>query len=82
MERPQIEYPCEWGYKIIGAEDAALKAAAQEILGEKDYEISFSNISRNGNYIALEVTTRVIDEPERNRIYLSFHSHPAVLRVI
>lgn len=82
MNRPNIEYPCEWEYRIIGPDDDVLRKAASEILKAKQYILSFSNISKKGKYISLALKTTVITEKERNSIYISLRKHPAVKSVI
>ena len=82
MKQPKINYPCEWGYRIIGIDGEALKNAVVDILGERKYNLSFSNISSGGTYISLELTTTVENEEVRNRIYTALGTHPAVKRVI
>ena len=82
MKRPKITYPCKWGYRIIGEDGEALKAAVTDILGERKYDLSFSNISRKGKYISLELTTVVETEEVRNRIFGALQAHPAVKVVI
>ena len=78
MERPKIDYPCEWPYQIIGSEEHALKQAVAEILGNNKYELSVSNKSSGGKYIALYVTTIVASEEHRNRIFAFLGAHPSV----
>ena len=82
MKRPKITYPCQWGYRIIGTDGEAMKCAVEDVLADKQYELSFSNISSAGKYISLELTVFVENEEVRNRIFTALSSHPAMTRVI
>lgn len=82
MERPEIIYPCQWGYRLIGTDGEAMKCAVEDVLSGKEYELSFSNISSAGTYISLELTVFVETEEVRNRIYAALSTHPAMTRVI
>jgi len=78
MERPKINYPCEWSYQIIGTDEKELKEAAVKILGNNRYKICLSNKSRGGKYVSLCITMIVASEEHRNRVYISLSEHPAV----
>jgi len=81
-EKPKIQYPCQWGYRIIGNDGEAIKCAVEDILRGEKYDLAFSNISSKGKYISLELTVLVETEEVRNRIYVALGTHPAVTRVI
>jgi len=80
--RLQIEYPCEWEYRIIGIDEEELRKLASEILKTKEYTLSFSNISKKGKYISLSLKTTVATEKERNDIYIFLRKAPAIKSII
>ncbi len=82
MNKPQIDYPCEWSYTIIGADENALREAAKAALGLKAFTVTVSNKSRSGKYTSLIITTNVLSEEERNSICKNLSAHPAVKIVI
>lgn len=82
MNRPKIDYPCEWEYRIIGLDEEELRRLVSEILKAKQYTLSFSNISKAGKYISLSLKTIVATEVKRNDMYISLRKHPAVKSVI
>lgn len=89
-EKPQIIYPCQWGFKVIGTdEDAvrgAVKACLEECLtretGQREYEIGFSRMSGKGNYVSLTLNLEVQDEAERNHLFQTLAKHSDVKMVI
>ncbi len=82
MNRPEIDYPCEWEYRIIGSDEENMRRAVVEIIKAKQHTLSFSNISKAGKYISLALETIVVTEEERNGIYVSLRKHRAIKSVI
>lgn len=81
-ERPNIEYPCEWGYKIIGTSQESLEACVFELMGSRDYTTGKGKSSSKGKFYALTTTCEVATEEDRNAIFKAFRDHPAVKMVI
>ncbi|MFO8053171.1 MAG: DUF493 domain-containing protein [Candidatus Omnitrophota bacterium] len=82
MKRPDIKYPCDWDYRIIGEGERLLKDIAAKIINDRDYSISISRKSKTGKYTSLDVKTRVLDESDRNKIFSDFSNHPGVKMVL
>ena len=78
MNRPKIDYPCEWEYRLIGPDEENIRRAVVEILKTKQYTLSFSNISKSGKYISFSLKTIVATEKERNNIYISLRKHTGI----
>jgi putative lipoic acid-binding regulatory protein len=81
-KRPQIDYPTVWEYKLIGKDVDKLLKAVEEVLPGLDYEVKFSNVSRNEKYYSLNVSVTVTSEALRDIIFQKFGSHPEVKFVI
>ncbi len=77
-----IEYPCDWHYKVIGANDGSLATSIHEALVDVEYRLSESNRSGKGKYLSLEVVACVQDEPHRYRIYNRLRSLGSVKLVL
>ena len=77
-QRPEITYPCEWSYKIIGNNiDKILEAIEIAASGLK-YDVTPSNISKNGNYYSLNMTITVPNEVVRDLIYQKLDSSDSI----
>jgi putative lipoic acid-binding regulatory protein len=77
-QRPEITYPCEWSYKIIGNNiDKILEAIEIAASGLK-YDVTPSNISKNGNYYSLNMTLTVPNEVVRDLIYQKLDSSDSI----
>jgi len=81
--KPDIEYPCDWRYKIIGDNiEIMLKAIDDLLLNKFNYDVTPSNISKKGNYYSLNLVVRVNDELERERIYNSLSENESIKYVL
>ena len=81
-ERPDIDYPCEWGFRLIGASEEALTVAVIEIVGDRPYRLEPSNSSRNGRWQSMRLTLEVLDEEDRLALYQGLGTHDAVRMVL
>ena len=81
-ERPEIEYPCEWGYKIIGRDKTALQAVISDIVGDRAYTTRGGNSSSKGKFHSLNMRCKVESEKDRDTIFKAFQDHADVKMVI
>jgi len=82
QDRPKIEYPTNWGFKLIGRDKEALLACIKEAMGEKEHLCSLGNASKTGKFRTYNASCIVDSEEERNRIFKYFEEHSAVDMVI
>jgi putative lipoic acid-binding regulatory protein len=80
--RPRINYPCEWGYKVIGNDVEKLLSAIDEATSGLEYSVTPSNVSSSGKYYSVNVKIKVVSEEERNVIYKSLENHNDILMVM
>ncbi|MBU1045347.1 MAG: DUF493 domain-containing protein [Candidatus Omnitrophica bacterium] len=80
----KMEYPCKWLYKVIGADRDKVEKALIEIiaLDKQNLKMMFSNISKNGNYLAFNVEIKVENEEQRDLIYSKLKKHPDIKAVL
>ena len=76
--KPEIEYPTNWEYKIIGADVDAMLAAVEESIQGLDYWVAPSNVSSNEKYFSLNITLIVPSEIVRDIIFQKLSNHPAI----
>ncbi|KIM02858.1 MAG: hypothetical protein KU28_11820 [Sulfurovum sp. PC08-66] len=81
-DKPHIDYPCEWGFKLIGKDAKALEDTIADILSHKEYRCHLGNASSNGKFISYNAYCHVDDEAERNALFKSFESHQDVKMVM
>ncbi len=80
--KPEIEYPCQWGYKVIGSDiDKILSAIEQASLG-LNHDVTPSNVSKNGKYYSINFTVEVPNETVRNLVYEKLEGSSGVIMVL
>ena len=82
QEKPEIHYPCDWGFKIIGRNKEKLEACIFDIMAHRNYKCHTGNVSKNGKFISMNASCEVASEDERNAIFKAFQDHCDVEMVI
>ena len=77
-EKPSIQYPCSWVYKIIGTDEDTLRNAVSTVIGKKELLITKSHTSSGGKYTSLNVEVVVDDDETRLKYYQHLKNHAAV----
>jgi uncharacterized protein len=80
-QKPKIEYPCSWNYKVIGTNKAVLVKTVSEILNDP-FDLSPSKISEKGKYISLNLYIEVQSESHRDGIYKSLKASEQIKMVM
>ncbi len=80
--KPDIAYPCSWGYKVIGTSAALMSSAIAAIMQDIPHSVTPSNRSASGRYICLDVDVLVSNEDQRLTLYEALRNHPAVKIVL
>lgn len=81
-EKLELDYPCQWLYKIIAMEEKALLHAVKEIFSDTKHVLNHSNTSSNGKYISFNLELTVHSEESRNFFFVALKEHPAIKMVI
>ena len=82
QRKAELDYPCPWIYKVIGADESQLRRLIAGLVGDRDHEVSLSNRSGSGKYTSLTLTLTVRDEPDRLTLFDALSTHPAVKFVL
>ena len=78
----ELDYPCRWSHKVVGRDEASVRAAVAAVLEGQEYDLVPSRQSRTGKYVSLELGFVARDQDHRQGIGQSLHDHPDVLFVI
>jgi putative lipoic acid-binding regulatory protein len=81
-EKPRIDYPCAWSYRLIGRTAASIEAVLERVVGHSDYRVDRSNTSATGKYVALRLTVVVQHEEQRLEIGRRLKAEDAILYVL
>jgi putative lipoic acid-binding regulatory protein len=78
----ELEYPCNWCYKVIASEKEALENAVKEVISEREHKLSHSNNSKTGKYISMNLDLLVHNEDDRQFIFDALKKHQAIKMVL
>jgi len=81
-QKLELEYPCDWRYKVIGEERKKLEQAIHEVILEREHSLEHSNASKTGKYVSLNLDLLVQNEDERQFIYEALKAHQNVKMVL
>ena len=81
-KKAEIEYPCEWKYKVIGKDRPLIEAAIADVLGDHKHTVSFSKTSSKGSYTSMNVSCTVYHDEHRMEIYQAFKKQAAIQMVL
>lgn len=81
-ERPEINYPCNWEYKVIGRDVEKMLAAIENAALGLEYDVTPSNISKKGNYYSLKFVLSVPNQTVRDLVFEKLDNHNDVVYVL
>lgn len=81
-EKPEIDYPCTWVYKVIGENTEAMHQVILTACAPTAVDIEHSHSSSKGKYHSLNATLTVASEEMRLQVYELLKSHPAIKVVL
>jgi len=82
QDKPEINYPTKWGFKVIGKDKIKVEQAIKDIMGDKSHSCNFSNTSKNGKFSSFSAECTVDSKEERDAIYKAFGEHDDIDYVI
>ncbi|MEA1917893.1 MAG: DUF493 domain-containing protein [Campylobacterota bacterium] len=81
-EKLELEYPCNWTYKLIGYEKEAIEKAIHSAIETREHKLAHSNKSGSGKYISMNLDLLVHNEDDRNFIYEALKAHQNIKMVL
>jgi putative lipoic acid-binding regulatory protein len=81
-KKVEIEYPCNWKYKLIGYEKEAIQKAIHEVILEREHNLNHSKASKTGKYVSMNLDLLVHNEDDRNFIYEALKKHQNLKMVL
>ena len=81
-EKPVIEYPCDWAYKVIVHTLDEMNQALRDILHTRRYHLRESHQSKQGKYVSFTLTVVVDSEEDRDGIYRALKMHECIVMVL
>lgn len=81
-QKVEIEYPCNWCYKVIASEKAALEKAVHDVIDEREHNLTPSNSSKTGKYTSMNLDLLVHNEDDRTFIFDALKKHQDIKMVL
>ena len=89
-QKPEIEFPCQWGYKVIGTEQEAVAEAVRDCVtaclgpdqGTRGMKLDLSRQSAGGKYVSWGLNLRVDSQAERDKLFAALAGHADIKMVI
>ena len=81
MGKPEITYPCRWGYRVIGTSTEAIRAAIDEVVGDNEHHVELARSSARGRFVSFHLEVLVRDETHRVGIHQAL-SDFACVRIV
>ena len=78
----ELDYPCEWQFKLIGLSEELLANAVIAIITNKSYQLELSKQSAKGKYISMTLAIEVSSENERVGLFDKFKNHGDIKMVL
>jgi putative lipoic acid-binding regulatory protein len=88
----ELEYPCNWCYKVIASEKEALEKAVRDVIDEREqkvnseaevgYKLTDSNRSKTGKFVSMNLDMLVQNEDDRQFIYDALKRHQDIKMVL
>ena len=80
--KPDIDYPCQWLFKVIGSDCLEIETAIKEVIGEASFKITASNASSSGKYRSINLEMEVTSEEHRLALYRNLGDCAAIKVVL
>jgi putative lipoic acid-binding regulatory protein len=77
-----LDYPCNWKYKLITKCDVEIKHIMNDTLGKREHNVAKSNTSKKGKFTSYEVELIVHNEDDRKELHRIFHKHNDVKMIV
>ena len=65
----EINYPCVWQYKIIGADAETLRDAVETVVNKENFMLAKSKRSTKGKFVSFNLSVEVQNENHRLEIF-------------
>ena len=79
---PNIDYPCEWEYKVIVPTGYDINIPLKDVLKGKEYKVALSHTSKQGTYNSYTTKVLVHSQDERQAIFEALKTHSNVKYVL
>ncbi|MGA1265547.1 MAG: DUF493 domain-containing protein [Phycisphaerales bacterium] len=76
-----MDYPCEWGYRVIAGQESHIRLAVQQAFGGHPVRLGEVRRSTGGRWCSMSVDTTVKSDEERLTFFEKLR-HAAGIRLV
>lgn len=82
QHKVELEYPCNWEYKIVIKSEHNINPIVKEILEDREHKISPSKTSTKGKFESFSLKLTVHSDEDRTTIYKQLGKHERIKMVV
>ncbi len=81
-EKLELDYPCNWIYKLVVLETISIKTTVKEVVLKREHTIKESNVSKKGKFKSYTLELLVHNEDDRKELYKILGEHNDIKMVL
>lgn len=78
----QLDYPCNWQYKIVILQEHNANEISLDILKTREHKVTQSKVSSKGKFKSYNIDLIVISDDDRTNLHKIFSEHKYVKMVV
>ena len=81
-EKLELDYPCNWSYKLVVSESTNVKVVVKEVVLKREHTINKSKSSSKGKFKSYNLELLVHNEDDRKTLYELLGKHDDIKMVL
>jgi len=78
----ELDYPCNWKYKLVIRHEQNIKKIIKEILEEREHGMQASKVSSKGKFKSYTLELLVHNDEDRKELYQILGDHEHIKMVV
>ena len=78
----ELDYPCNWKYKLVIRQEQNIKKIIKEVLDEREHGVKPSKVSKEGKFKSYTLELLVHNEEDRKALYQILGDHEHIKMVV
>ncbi len=78
----ELDYPCNWTYKVVIRHEQTIKEIIKEVLDQREHNIKPSKTSSKGKFKSFTLDMLVHNDDDRTEIYKMLGDHEHIKMVV
>lgn len=78
----ELDYPCNWTYKLVIRHEQNIKKIIKEVLDDREHGVKASKISSKGKFKSYTLDCIVENEEDRKALYKVLGDHEHIKMVV